>query len=223
MAIPGQRSWALRKEPRQWGAESEMRDPIEFYFDFSSPYGYFGASLIEPLAARFQRQVIWRPVLLGAIFKVTGGAPIPTLPLKGRYGLHDFERSARYYGVPFTLPKQFPISAVAASRAFYWVEACVPAKAKDVARALFHAYFVQGLDISKPEVVVDVVAGQGPELQGIAQGMQEQAVKDRLKNETAKAIERGVCGSPVIIVDGELFWGADRLVHVEKWLETGGF
>ena len=71
-----------------------MPQPIEFYFDFSSPYGYLASEKIEDLAARHNRKVRWRPILLGVIFKQTGGAPLTTLPLKGEYSLHDFRRSA---------------------------------------------------------------------------------------------------------------------------------
>ncbi|MEP7329929.1 MAG: DsbA family protein, partial [Betaproteobacteria bacterium] len=69
--------------------------PIDFYFDFSSPYGYIAAQKIEALAARHGRTVNWHPILLGVIFRTTGGAPLPQLPMKGPYSVHDFARSAR--------------------------------------------------------------------------------------------------------------------------------
>ena len=98
-----------------------MAIPIDFYFDFSSPYGYFASTRIEDIAARHGRAVTWRPILLGAAFKITGGQPLPTIPLKGSYAAHDLARCARLYKVPFKLPTRFPIGATAPARAFYWV------------------------------------------------------------------------------------------------------
>src|SRR3954470_22050117 len=125
-----------------------MTAPIDFYFDFSSPYGYFGAMRIDELAARHGRQVNWHPVLLGVVFKTTGGAPLPTIPIKGEYSLHDFARSARFYGIPFQLPAVFPIASQASARAVMWARAeGGPAKAVELAKALYRAYFVDGVNI----------------------------------------------------------------------------
>src|SRR5512134_3771445 len=98
-----------------------MSSPIEFYFDFSSPYGYLASTRIDAIAARFGRETVWRPILLGAVFRVTGGKPLPMLPLKGDYAARDTARFARLWGVPFRLPGKFPIATQAAARAFYWV------------------------------------------------------------------------------------------------------
>jgi 2-hydroxychromene-2-carboxylate isomerase len=76
-----------------------MAAPIDFYFDFSSPYGYLAAQKIEALAAKHGREVDWHPVLLGVIFKETGSAPLTMVPLKGDYSRRDFERSARFHGI----------------------------------------------------------------------------------------------------------------------------
>jgi len=91
--------------------------PILFYFDFSSPYSYLASEKIDALAARFGRKVKWKPLLLGIVFKTTGAVPLTQAPLKGEYSRHDFERSARYLGVPFKLPEKFPVATQAAARA----------------------------------------------------------------------------------------------------------
>ena len=75
-----------------------MTPPIDFYFDFSSPYGYLAAQKIEALAAKHGRAVDWHPVLLGVVFRQTGTAPLTDVPLKGDYSRRDFERSARFHG-----------------------------------------------------------------------------------------------------------------------------
>src|SRR3954453_6649948 len=105
-----------------------MANPVEFYFDFASPYGYVAATQIGALATKYGRQVSWRPFLLGAVFKITGSGPLPTLPLKGDYSLRDMPRSARFLGIPFKMPTTFPISTQAPARAVYWSEQHAPDK-----------------------------------------------------------------------------------------------
>src|SRR6185503_15874722 len=121
--------------------------PIDFYFDFSSPYGYFAATKIDDIAARHERSVTWRPILLGAVFKVTGQQPLAGIPLKGGYMALDLDRTSRLLGVPFRLPSKFPISTTAPARAFYAVSEQGPALGKRLARALYDAYFTQDRDI----------------------------------------------------------------------------
>jgi 2-hydroxychromene-2-carboxylate isomerase len=203
--------------------EPGMANPIDFYFDFSSPYGYFASSGIDALAAKHSRRVIWRPILLGVVFKITGQQPLPTIPLKGSYAQHDLVRSARLFGVPYKTPSKFPVSGTAPSRAFYWVGDKDPALAKKLAQALYHAYFSEDRDISNPEVTANVAAKLGIDRDQLLQALNDPAVKERLKIEVDAAIERGVFGSPFIVVDKEPFWGSDRLDQVEKWLATGGW
>ena len=200
-----------------------MANPIDFYFDFSSPYGYFASSRIDALAAKYDRGVIWRPILLGVVFKITGQQPLPTIPLKGSYAQHDLVRSARLFGVPYKPPSKFPVSGTAPSRAFYWVGDKDPALAKKLAQALYHAYFAEDRDISNPEVTANVATRLGIDRDQLLQALNDPAVKERLKTEVDAAIERGVFGSPFIVVDKEPFWGSDRLDQVEKWLATGGW
>jgi 2-hydroxychromene-2-carboxylate isomerase len=200
-----------------------MPAPIDFYFDFSSPYGYLGAELIDALASRHGRAVNWRPVLLGVIFKETGGAPLTEVPMKGAYSLHDFARSARFHGVPFRMPSRFPIPAQAPSRVVLSLREGDPALAGRVAKALYRAYFVDDQDISDPDVAAAVAGRAGADATAARAAVDDPAVKDALKREVAQAIGAGVFGSPFVIVDGECFWGVDRFPQVERWLATGGF
>ncbi len=200
-----------------------MPNPIDFYFDYSSPYGYIAAMKIDGLAAKYGRTVNWKPVLLGAVFKVTGGKPLPTLPLKGDYALRDIPRSARFHGLPYHHPSKFPIAAQAPSRAFYWVNERDPALACKLARTLYNAYFVIDLDISSPEITADVAATLGLKRDEVLAALGNEAVKERLKNEVDAAIARGVFGSPYFVIDDEPFWGVDRLDQIERWLANGPF
>jgi 2-hydroxychromene-2-carboxylate isomerase len=200
-----------------------MSAPIEFYFDFSSPYGYLAACRIDDLAGEFDRSVAWRPYLMGAAMKVTGRGPLVNDPLVGKYTRKDLQRSARLMGVPISMPDPFPVATIAACRAYYWLFDQDEEKAKALAMALYTAFFAEGRNIGETEVVLDVAASLGVDREALASALQDPAVKERLKAVTDDAIARGIFGSPFVIVDGEAFWGSDRLDQVRRWLETGGW
>jgi len=200
-----------------------MAEAIDFYFDFSSPYGYLGSHGIDDLAARHGREVAWRPYLMGAAMKISGSPPLVEQPLLAEYTKHDLARSARLAGVPFTLPEPFPVATVAACRAYYWLEARDPPAARELARALYAAYFADGRNIGAPETVLAVGAEQGLDRDALQGGLQDPAVKTHVREVTDTAIARGVFGAPFFIVDGEAFWGHDRLAQVEHWLQSGGW
>jgi len=200
-----------------------MASPIEFYFDFSSTYGYLGSHRIDELAAKHGRDVVWKPILLGAVFKITGLPPLPSVPLKGDYAKHDVLRCARFYGIPYRHPSVFPISTQAPARAYYWVQAQDPAKAKALAQALYKAYFQEDVNISNPSDTVAVAARLGIDGNALAAALNDPAVKEKLKSEVDSAIERGVFGSPFVFVDDEPFWGVDRFDQIDRWLAQGGF
>lgn len=200
-----------------------MADPIDFYFDFASPYGYFASLRIDELAAAHGRTVSWHPILLGAVFKVTGMKPNLEQPLRGEYLVHDVGRIARLTGAPFTFPDSAPVNGVAASRAFYWLVDSHPEQAKLLARTLYRAHFAEGRDIAPAETVAEIAATLGHDRAAVLAGLQDPAVKDRLRQETDGAVDRGVFGSPFVLVDEEPFWGWDRLDMLDRWLATGGW
>lgn len=196
---------------------------IDFYFDFSSPYGYLAAQKIEALAAAHGRAVNWHPTLLGVVFKQTGAAPLTEVPVKGPYSRRDFARSARFHGIEFAMPPVFPIPSQAPARMVLWARAQDPAAAGRLARALYRAFFVEGLDISQADVAAEVAGRAGFDAAAARAAVDDPAIKDALKREVESAIAAGVFGSPFVIVDGEPFWGLDRFDQIERWLASGGF
>jgi 2-hydroxychromene-2-carboxylate isomerase len=200
-----------------------VSDPIDFYFEFASPYGYLASTQIDDLGAHHGREVVWHPIMLGAAFKETGARPLMQIPLKGPYLRRDVPRFARLLGVPFREPPVMPANSLAASRAFVWLEPDHPQFAKRLAQAVFHAHWGEGRDIGAPEQVAEIAARLGIERNALLAALADPSIKDRLKQATAAAIERGVFGSPFIFVDGEPFWGADRLAQVDAWLTRGGW
>jgi 2-hydroxychromene-2-carboxylate isomerase len=197
--------------------------PVAFYFEFSSPYGYIASQVADDLEQRIGRALDWRPILLGPVFKVTGTSPLTQVPLKGEYSKRDFDRSARQLKVPYRHPDNFPIGTVAACRAFYWLKDRDPAAARKLAGALYRAYFVDNRDIGTPVTVLAVAKEAGLDAAALESAIGELPVKERVKREVDAAIAAGVFGSPFFIVDGEPFWGVDRIPMLEAWVRSGGW
>lgn len=200
-----------------------MAEPIAFYFDFSSPYGYLAALRIDELAAKHGRAVAWKPMLLGVSFKATGSEPLMNIPLKGDYSRHDLARTARLQGVPFAIPEPFPFMSVAACRAFYWLDGRDPGKARALAKALYRAAFAEGRVISDAQGVIAVARALGIDGGALAAALKDPAIKQRLRDAVDDAVAREIFGSPYFVVDGEPFWGNDRLDQIDRWLATGGW
>ncbi len=201
-----------------------MADTIQFYFDFSSPYSYIASEKIDELAARYGRTVDYRPILLGPIFKATGGAPLTELVSpKAGYAIHDFARSARYAGVPFQYPSKFPVGTVTAARAVLWLKMHRPTLVAPFVHATFRAFFAEDRNISDADVILEVARSVGIDAAELTAGVQQTEVKERLKTDVDQAIAAGIFGAPTIVVDGEVFWGNDRLPQIERWLADGPY
>ncbi len=196
--------------------------PIDFYFDFISPYGYLAATQLESLAARYGRGLVWRPFLVGVtVMQVMGMKPLTQTPLKAEYVALDKPRLASLLGVPLAAPDMTHASSVAAARAFYWLVDRDPALAVALAKALLHRLWVEGREISTPQAVADEAGRVGIDRAALLQALGEPAVKERLRREVEACIARGVFGSPFFIVDDQPIWGVDRLWMLEHWLAHG--
>lgn len=196
---------------------------IEFWFDFSSGYAYFASAAVDELAARHGRTVRWRPYMLGTAFKYTGAQGLSSTPMKGDYARHDWARLSRQTGLEFRPPDNHPIVALPASRAFYWIEEHAADAAHEFARAAFHAYYAEARDMTRPAAVAEIGSSLGLPIAELEAGISSQRIKDRVKAASEEAIAKGVFGSPFFIVDGEPFWGFDRMPMLEAWLATGGW
>ncbi len=200
-----------------------MSAPIDFYFDFSSPYGYLASERIDALAARHGRAVMWHAIVLDAQFQPQGGMKIPAALMRTEYVRRDTERSAAFLGIPFRQPAPYPVHTEHAARAFQWLSDRNPDEARAFAHAVFRAYFIDGRNISEAAVLLDIADALGLDRAEVADAFGEPATKARLKAEIDLAEARGVFGSPFFIVEGEGFWGNDRLAQLERWLEKGPF
>ncbi|HTO55292.1 MAG TPA: 2-hydroxychromene-2-carboxylate isomerase [Myxococcota bacterium] len=200
-----------------------MPSPIEFWFDFSSGYAYLAAQEIDALGARVSRPILWRPYMLGTAFKVTGMRGLSSTPMKGDYARHDWARAARKLGVPFAPPADHPKIALPATRAFYWLEANAAGKAEPFAREVFRRYYAGRVDTSDPDAVAALAGSVGLDAATLRAGLELPEIKARARDLSESAVQRGIFGSPFFIVDGEAFWGWDRLAMLEEWIRTGGW
>ncbi|HET9976829.1 MAG TPA: 2-hydroxychromene-2-carboxylate isomerase [Burkholderiaceae bacterium] len=196
-----------------------MKPPIDFYFDFSSPYSYIASEWIEAVAARHGRALRWHAILLGATFQAAELKSPVHHPLKREYSIRDFARSARFAGLPYRLPTRFPIPTQNAARVFWWLhDTHAPERAVAWAHAGLRAVFTQDQDLSDPAVLRNVMAASGIDTAAAEAAYTDPAWKLRLKNENDAAIAAGIFGAPFFVVDGEPFWGNDRRSQIEAWL-----
>jgi 2-hydroxychromene-2-carboxylate isomerase len=197
--------------------------PVEFWFDFSSPYAFFAAREIDAVAARHGRSVTWRPFLLGVAFRTTRMAPLTEQPMRGDYGRRDWDRLGRLKDIPFRFPTVFPVSGVAATRMFYAIERTDPAAARRFAAAAFDAVFVHDRDVSTPAVAAEAGAAVGLDAEALVAAAADPEVKDLTRERVDEAMARGIFGAPFFVADGEPFWGWDRLPMLDEWLARGGW
>jgi 2-hydroxychromene-2-carboxylate isomerase len=193
---------------------------VDFYFDLSSPYSYLAATQLDGLATRTGATLCWRPVVLAAVFKAADNAMPAHSPPKARYMLADLQRWAERYQVPFQFTSRFPVNAMKAHRMIVAAEqAQGPPAAARLGRKLFDTLWVDDHDLGDPTVLAAV--GDAVDLSGAAlvASTDTAPVKDGLRANTDEAIARGMFGAPAFWLNGELYWGNDRLEFLEAALQ----
>jgi 2-hydroxychromene-2-carboxylate isomerase len=196
--------------------------PVQFYFDFSSPYSYIASEWIEALAARHGRAVRWHAMLLGVTFQAAELRSPVQYPIKREYTYHDFARSARFEGVPYQQPQPFPIPTQNAARVFWWLADTQGMDAASAwARAALRAYFVRGVPLNDATALKQLAAESGLDAAAAERVWNDPVWKERLKRANDEALAAGMFGAPFFSIDGEPFWGNDRKPQMERWLAQG--
>ena len=188
-----------------------MHPPIAFWFEFGSNYSYLSVMRIEALAAAAGVPLRWEPFLLGPIFRELGyrSSPFNEQKEKGEYVWRDMARRAARYGVPFSRPSVFPRRALlpmrvalAGARQPWMGEYC---------RRIMQENWAHDREIDDAGVVLAALAGLVEDPAAVLAAAQAQDVKEALRAQTARARALGIFGAPTFIVEGEMFWGDDRL------------
>ena len=194
-----------------------MARTLEFYFDYGSPYSYLADTQVEAIARRTGAVLARRPMLLGGVFKATGNHSPAELPQKSAWSGFDMPLWARHYGVPFQRNPFFPVNTLALMRGAAAAE--IDGVFERYHPAVFRAMWVEGRNLNDIKEVAAVLAAAGLDAQKFGNRIQDQDVKDRLKATTDDAVARGVFGAPTSFVDGQMFFGNDRLPFVELALK----
>lgn len=191
---------------------------VEFYFDLGSPYSYLGFYQIQKIAKQNQAQVIWKPVLLGGIFKATGNSSPMVVPAKASYSMIDMGRWSKLWNIPIQMNPYFPINTLNLMRVITAVQFYQTEKFLTVLNALFDAMFGHPRNLNDINELIALLQSLGFSTEQVQTWLSDEHVKGQLKNMTEEAIGRGVFGAPTWFIGDEMFWGVDHLHFVEMEL-----
>jgi len=200
-----------------------MAKKLEFFYDCSSPWTYLAFSKIEEVAARHSAELVWRPILVGGVFNTVNQSVYDQranpVKIKARYYKKDLQDWAHLYKLKITDPGAlavFPVNSVKAMRgAFVALE---HGEIAQYSRRVFETYWGANRDISKDEVLRDIVRETGLDEAEYFSKIALPEYKEKLKANTDELIERGGYGSPTMFADGDMYFGNDRLPLVEHAL-----
>lgn len=199
-----------------------MAGSVEFFFDYGSPYSYLADTQLEGLRRRSGAEIVYRPMLLGGVFKAIGNSSPIAEPIesKRRYFSIELRRWVDHLGVAFRSNPFFPIDTLLLMRT------CVAARQRgvfaDLHRVVYPAFWAEARNLGDPEVIAEVLDRAGLEGKALLDAAVEPEVKRELRATTEEAVERGTFGAPTFFVGEEMFFGADRLAFVERALEASG-
>lgn len=191
---------------------------VEFYFDLGSPYSYLAYYRLLQIAEQQEIQVVYKPILLGGVFKATGNRSPIEIPVKGAYSILDMQRWAEYYQIPMQMNPHFPMNTLTLMRILTGVQLLHLEKFEQVLKLLFDAMFGTPQNLNEPTVLAEVLKPSGFSVEDIMSMVQSEVVKQKLITETEQAIQRGIFGAPTFFVGDEMYWGQDRLHFVEQAL-----
>jgi 2-hydroxychromene-2-carboxylate isomerase len=195
-----------------------MSQAVEFFFDVGSPTAYLAWTQLPALCAKAGATLIYRPMLLGAVFQATGNASPATVAAKGRYMNTDMARHAKAYGVPLAMNPHFPINTLTLMRGAAGRRSCTPARLDDYLRGVFKAIWVDGLNLNDPAIAAKALTDAGFDPAEVIALTADAEVKAVLRATTEEAVARGVFGAPTMFVGDAMFFGQDRLEFVRAEL-----
>ncbi|TWD44366.1 2-hydroxychromene-2-carboxylate isomerase [Pseudomonas sp. SJZ131] len=195
-----------------------MSKTVEFFFDLGSPATYLAYTQLPNICAQTGSQLVYKPMLLGGVFKATGNASPAMIPAKGRYMFKDLDRYAQRYDVPLKFNPHFPINTLMLMRAVTGMQVRHPERFQAFIDCLFNALWVEGRNLDDPATVAAVLTENGFEPNAVLALTADEQIKTVLKENTEQAVQRGVFGAPSMFVGDELFFGQDRLDFVREAL-----
>ena len=195
-----------------------MSKSVEYFFDFVSPTSYLAYTQLPKIAAEAGAEVVWRPMLLGGVFKATGNASPVTVPAKGHWMNGDIARWARRYGVPFRFNPHFPINTLTLMRGATGLQMRQPADFARYLEVVHRAMWESAANLGDPAVLAATLAAAGFDGDAFMALVSDPEVKARLVASTEEAVTRGAFGAPTFFVGEAMFFGQDRLDFVREAL-----
>ena len=197
-----------------------MAKTFDYYFDFGSLATYLAHTQMDKIKAETGASPVYLPMLLGAVFKATGNASPASVPAKGKYIFVDFKRFADSYGIPLETNPFFPIITTTLMRMVTGLQMRSDARMHEFMDTIFKAIWVDAMNLNAPEVVEQILREAHFDPVELLQLANEQATKDRLKDITTQAVDRGVFGAPTFFVGEDMFWGQDRIEQLKVALHA---
>jgi 2-hydroxychromene-2-carboxylate isomerase len=191
---------------------------VEYFFDVGSPTSYLAWTQLPNVAAETGATIVWRPMLLGGVFKATGNASPVTVPAKGRWMNEDIQRFAQRYGVQFRFNPHFPINTLTLMRGAAGMQMRSPGEFLRYVDVIERAMWETPKNLGDPEVRAATLADAGFDLAAFAALVGDPEVKAKLIATTDEAVARGVFGAPTFFVGDQMFFGQDRLDFVRAAL-----
>jgi 2-hydroxychromene-2-carboxylate isomerase len=192
-----------------------MAKTFDYYFDFGSLASYLAHTQMDKIKAETGATPNYLPMLLGGVFKATGNVSPASVPAKGKYIFVDFKRFADSYGVPLETNPYFPIITTTLMRMLTGLQMRSDARTHEFMDVIFKAIWVDALNLNDPEVLTSVLTKAQFDPAELLALANEQATKDKLKDVTTQAVERGVFGAPTFFVGTQMYWGQDRIEQLK--------
>ena len=197
---------------------NHMDKTIEFFFDFGSPTSYLAYTQLPRMAADAAATLVWRPMLLGGVFKATGNASPVSIPAKGKWMLSDMKLWARHYGVPLKFNPHFPINTLTLMRGAVGFQMRQPHEFERYVDVVYRALWESQLNLGDPAVLAVTLHEAGFDGEAFMALVSDPEVKAKLVGNTEEAVTRGVFGAPTCFVGEQMFFGQDRLEFVRAAL-----
>ena len=195
-----------------------MSRRVEFFFDFGSPTAYLAWTQLPRIAQECGAQIVWRPMLLGGVFKATGNQSPVLVALKGVWMWNDMDRWARRYGVPLLKNPHFIINTLTLMRGAVGMQLRQPAQFQRYVDTMFRAMWVEPVNLGDAAVVAATLQKAGFDPAAFSALSGDPEIKAKLVELTHEAVERGVFGAPTMFVGSDMFFGQDRLEFVREAL-----
>jgi 2-hydroxychromene-2-carboxylate isomerase len=197
-----------------------MSRQIEFFFDFGSPTAYLAYTQLPHIALECRAEIVWRPMLLGGVFKATGNQSPVVIPQKGRWMWSDMALWAKRYGVPLAVNPHFPINTLTLMRGATGMQMRAPDRFLRYVDVIFKATWEEPRNLNDPAVVAATLQEEGFDAAAFLAIVGDPEVKAKLTATTAEAVQRGAFGAPTMFVGEQMFFGQDRLEFVKDALRT---